>query len=100
MAGSVSPSRREPVVVAVVRPPRVAVTLLWMALIGLVALGVVVVGLRWLFPADAATRLEPLRQTPIGVRAADAFVIALWIGWTATFAVTEWWIRRTRPAPS
>ena len=34
--------------------------------------------------------------TPNGVRTVDAFVIALWIGWTATFVVTEWWIRRTR----
>ena len=35
--------------------------------------------------------------TPNGVHASVAFVIALWVGWAATFVVTEWWIRRTRP---
>jgi uncharacterized membrane protein len=37
-----------------------------------------------------------LTLTPNGLGAPDAFVIALWTGWAATFAVTEWWIRRTR----
>jgi uncharacterized membrane protein len=35
--------------------------------------------------------------TPNGLGATDAFLIALWLGWSVTFAVTEWWIRRTRP---
>ena len=41
-----------------------------------------------------------LTLTPAGVSAADAFVVALWIGWPATIAVCEWWIRHTRPQPA
>ena len=41
-----------------------------------------------------------LTLTPAGLSAANAFVIALWIGWPATIAVCEWWIRHTRPKPA
>ena len=38
-----------------------------------------------------------LTLTPIGLGAADAFVIALWLGWATTIGVTEWWLHHTRP---
>jgi len=44
--------------------------------------------------------LADITLTPNGIRAVDAFVIALWVGWAVTFGVTEWWIRRTRPGYS
>jgi hypothetical protein len=119
--------------------PSLAATGLWIALIMLVALGIVSVALRWAFPADAAAQVEPLRDrvfamlhratgataerrielarfdgryqahpiavlaltlTPAGLSAANAFVVALWIGWPATIAACEWWIRQTRPEPA
>ena len=39
--------------------------------------------------------IADLSLTPAGASARTAFVTALWIGWALTFAVAEWWIRRT-----
>ena len=64
----------------------------WMLRVVAACIGVTVVRI-----AGAAADLA---LTPNGLRAADAFVLALWTGWAATFAVAEWWIRRTRPEPS
>jgi hypothetical protein len=47
-----------------VRPrPNVIEVVLWLGLIALVALGIVSVGIWWLFPFAAAAQLEPLRQS-------------------------------------
>jgi uncharacterized membrane protein len=41
-----------------------------------------------------------LTLTPAGLSAANVFVATIWIGWPATIAVCEWWIRHTRPQPA
>ena len=38
--------------------------------------------------------------TPHGVDPQVIFVLALWLGWGVTVAVTEWWIRTTRQRPA
>jgi hypothetical protein len=38
-----------------------------------------------------------LALTPAGVAPADLFVLSLWLGWGATLAAGEAWIRETRP---
>ncbi len=35
---------------------------------------------------------------PTGISSARLFVIDLWVTWALVIGVTEWWIRRTRPA--
>jgi hypothetical protein len=34
--------------------------------------------------------------TPAGFRQPELFVFSIWIGWIATVAAAEWWIRYTR----
>jgi uncharacterized membrane protein len=41
-----------------------------------------------------------LTLTPRGVDPHVIFVVALWLGWGVTVAVTEWWIRTTRQRPA
>ena len=52
----------------------------------------------------AATRVVglPLDWTlaPRGVEPRVIFVLALWLGWGMTVAMTEWWIRATRRRPA
>jgi uncharacterized membrane protein len=60
---------------------------------------------RWMLRAIAAPigvtvvrvvgPIADLALTPLGASARVAFVVSLCIGWTLTFAVTEWWLRRT-----
>jgi uncharacterized membrane protein len=64
----------------------------WMLRTVAVAIGVSVVRV-----VGVATDLT---LTPAGLSAVNAFVVALWIGWPATIAVCEWWIRHTRPQPA
>jgi uncharacterized membrane protein len=44
--------------------------------------------------------VSDLTLTPAGYSARAVFVVALWIGWAATLAATEWWIRRTGARPA
>lgn len=39
-----------------------------------------------------------LTLTPAGLSPPDAFVLSIWIGWTATLGAAELWISYTRPA--
>jgi len=65
-------SREPEPLAAPARPsPNVAEVVLWVALVSLVALGLVAVGIRWLHPFDAATQMEPLRQRIIAALHGD-----------------------------
>jgi hypothetical protein len=41
--------------------------------------------------------LVDIALTPAGYSARVVFVVALYVGWAASLAVTEWWVRRSRP---
>jgi uncharacterized membrane protein len=57
----------------------------------------IVVGISVVRVVGAATDLT---LTPAGLSATNVFVVAIWIGWLATIAVCEWWLRHTRPQPA
>jgi uncharacterized membrane protein len=74
---------------AAIRRGDVAVHRAWMLRAIAVPIGVSVV--------RVAGALADVALTPVGYSARTVFVVALWTGWAATIAVTEWWVRQTTP---